>query len=268
MDIRLDGRTAIVTGGSAGIGKAIAQSFIQSGANVVIAARRQPNLEQAVSDIVSACATIPDCQSKIKAISADISVAEECAKVVAFAQEEFGGIDILVNNAGTSQRGDFLDISDALWQEDLDLKLFAAIRLSRLVIPGMRTRQWDRIINVLNLGAKAPAGGSAPTAISRAAGMALMKVLASENAAYNVLVNGLLVGRIESEQWERRHAADARQLSLEDWYAEAAEQLGISMGRFGTAQEFANIATFLASDAGSYINGTAINVDGGLCPVV
>ena len=268
MDIRLDGKTAIVTGGSAGIGKAIAQSFIQSGANVVIAARRQPNLEQAVSDIVSACATISDCQSKIKAISADIRMAKECANVAAFAKEEFGGIDILVNNAGTSQRGDFLDISDALWQEDLDLKLFAAIRLSRLVIPGMRARQWGRIINVLNLGAKAPAGGSAPTAISRAAGMALMKVLASENAAYNVLVNGLLVGRIESEQWERRHAADARQLSLEDWYAEAAEQLGISMGRFGTAQEFANIATFLASDAGSYINGTAINVDGGLCPVV
>ena len=268
MDIRLDGRTAIVTGGSAGIGKAIAQSFIQSGANVVIAARRQPNLEQAVSDIVSACATIPDCQSKIRTISADVRLAEECAKLAAFAQEEFGGIDILVNNAGTSQRGDFLDISDALWQEDLDLKLFAAIRLSRLVIPGMRARQWGRIINVLNLGAKAPAGGSAPTAISRAAGMALMKVLASENAAYNVLVNGLLVGRIESEQWERRHAADARQLSLEDWYAEAAEQLGISIGRFGTAQEFANIATFLASDAGSYINGTAINVDGGLCSVV
>ena len=98
--------------------------------------------------------------------------------------------------------------------------------------------------------------------------MALMKVLANENAAYNVLVNGLLVGRIESEQWERRHAADLRNLSLEDWYAEAADQLGISMGRFGTAEEFANIATFLASDAGSYINGTAINVDGGLSPVV
>ena len=74
---------------------------------------------------------------------------------------------------------------------------------------------------------------------------------------YNVLVNGLLVGRIESEQWERRHAKDPRNLSLEDWYAEAANRLGISMGRFGTAEEFANIATFLASDAGSYINGTA-----------
>ena len=110
--------------------------------------------------------------------------------------------------------------------------------------------------------------GSAPTAISRAAGMALMKVLADENAAYNVLVNGLLVGRIQSEQWEQRHAADPRNLTLEDWYVEAANQLGIRIGRFGTAEEFANIATFLASDAGSYINGAAINVDGGLSPVV
>ena len=268
MDIRLDGRTAIITGGSAGIGKAIAQKFVLSGANVVIAARRQGNLKKSVTDIVAACESVPDCRSKIKAISADICSANECAKIVASTQATFGGVDILINNAGTSHRGDFLEVSDERWQEDLDLKLFAAIRLSRLVIPEMRSRKWGRIINVLNLGAKAPTGGSAPTAISRAAGMALMKVLANENAAYNVLVNGLLVGRIESEQWERRHAADPRDLSLEDWYSEAANQLGISMGRFGTADEVANIATFLASDAASYINGTAINVDGGLSPVV
>ena len=268
MDINLDGRTAIITGGSAGIGKAIAQKFVLLGANVVIAARRLGKLEQSVTDIMAACETAQDRPSSIKAISADIRSAQECAKIVSFTQAEFGNIDILINNAGTSQKGDFLELSDELWQEDLDLKLFAAIRLSRLVIPEMRVRKWGRIINVLNLGAKAPMGGSAPTAISRAAGMALMKVLANENAAYNVLVNGLLVGRIESEQWERRHAEDPRNLSLKDWYAEAANLLGISMGRFGTAEEFANLAAFLASDAGSYINGTAINVDGGLSPVV
>ena len=134
MDIRMDKKTAIITGGSAGIGKAIAQNFILSGANVVIAARRQPNLEKAVSDIVAASKTVPDCQTKIKAISADIRSADECAKLVAFAHSEYGGIDILINNAGTSQRGDFLEVSDELWQDDLDLKLFAAIRLSRLVI--------------------------------------------------------------------------------------------------------------------------------------
>ena len=112
MDIRLDGKTAIITGGSAGIGKAIAQNFILSGANVVIAARRQLNLDQAVSEIVSACETIPDCRSKIKAISADIRLAEECKKIVNFTQLEFGGTDILINNAGTSQRGSFLEVTD------------------------------------------------------------------------------------------------------------------------------------------------------------
>ena len=172
----------------------------------------------------------------------------------------------MVNNAGTSQRGDFLELSDEIWQDDLDLKLFSAVRLCRLVIPGMRSRKWGRIINVLNLGAKVPNGGGAPTAVSRAAGMALTKILANENAGFNILVNGLLVGRIRSDQWERRHAADTRGLSLEEWYEDAAKQLNID--RFGTAEEFANMATFLASDAGSYINGTAINVDGGSCPVM
>ena len=183
MDIKLDGRTAIITGGSAGIGKAIAQKFVLSGANVVIAARRLDKLEQSVNDIVKACEIASGCSSSIKAISADICSAEECAKIVAFTQAEFGNIDILINNAGTSQKGDFLELSDERWKEDLDLKLFAAIRLSRLVIPEMRAKKWGRIIKVLNLGAKAPTGGSAPTAgISRAAGMALTKVLAHENA--------------------------------------------------------------------------------------
>jgi 3-oxoacyl-[acyl-carrier protein] reductase len=267
MDARLDGRSAIITGGSAGIGKAIATNFITSGANVAIIARRQDILDAAKAEIETCAAKTPK-SGRVIAISADIRHAEECARAVAECEAAFEQVDILVNNAGTSQRGDFLEVSDELWQDDLDLKLFAAIRLSRRVIPGMRSRKWGRIINVLNLGAKAPNGGGAPTAVSRAAGMALMKVLANENAPYNILVNGLLVGRIRSDQWERRHAADTRGLSLEEWYDEEARKLGIGIGRFGTAEEFANMATFLASDAGSYINGTAINVDGGSCPVV
>ena len=96
--------------------------------------------------------------------------------------------------------------------------------------------------------------------------MALMKVLANEGAPHNVLVNGMLVGKIRSDQWERRHAADSRGLTLDEWYAEQGKDL--PMGRLGLPQEFANMACLLASDAGSYINGTAINVDGGLCKVV
>ncbi|MGY9062898.1 MAG: SDR family NAD(P)-dependent oxidoreductase [Rhodospirillales bacterium] len=260
MDVRMDGRNAIITGGSKGLGKAMAIEFSKSGASVAIVSRGQEALDAAKAKI----AEVSD--GKVITVTADIRQANECIRAVAEAETALGGIDILVNNAGTSQRGPFLEVSDELWQDDLDLKLFASIRLSRLVIPGMRERRWGRIINVLNVGAKMPGAEGAPTAVSRAAGMALMKVLANEGAPHNVLVNGMLVGKIRSDQWEQRHAKDPDGLSLEDWYTETGKEQ--PMGRLGLAQEFANMACFLASDAGSYINGAAINVDGGLCKVV
>lgn len=256
----MDGRTAIITGGSLGLGKAIATEFSRSGANVAIIARRQDILDQAKADIEKVSG------GNVVTVSADIRRADECQRAVADAEAAFGPTDVLVNNAGTSQRGPFLEVSDEMWQDDLDLKLLASIRLNRLVFGGMRDRRWGRIINVLNVGAKTPGAEGAPTAVSRAAGMALMKVLSNEGAADNVLVNALLVGKIRSDQWERRHAADPRGLTLEAWYAEAGEDL--PMGRLGRAEEFANMACFLASDAGSYVNGAAINVDGGLCKAV
>src|SRR5690606_13566456 len=115
-----------------------------------------------------------------------------------------GRIDVLVNNAGTSRRGAVMEITDEVWQQDLDLKLFAAIRLVRLVWPQMVERRWGRIINVLNIGAKAPRAASAPTSVSRAAGMALTKVLAGEGAPHNILVNALLAGTIATDQWVQR----------------------------------------------------------------
>ncbi len=260
MDLSMDGRNALITGGSLGIGRAIAKGFVGAGANVAIVARRQDVLDEAKADIETA----GDC--KVVAISADVATAKGCADAFAAAEEALGQIDVLVNNAGSSARAPFPDISDADWQADIDLKLFAAIRLCRLAFPRMKERQWGRIINVLNTGAKAPPAEGAPTAVTRAAGMALTKVLAGEGAASNVLVNSLHVGRIESDQWERRHAAEDQGRSLEAFYADMGK--GLPMGRVGTAEEFANAAVFLASDAGSYITGTAINVDGGLSPVV
>jgi NAD(P)-dependent dehydrogenase (short-subunit alcohol dehydrogenase family) len=127
----------------------------------------------------------------------------------------------------------------------------------------MKQQRWGRIINVLNIGAKAPRPASAPTSVTRAAGMALTKVLAGEGAAHGILVNAMLVGLIESDQWVRR--AQATGVPLRDVLANMGRD--IPLGRVGTAQEFANMACFLASDAASYITGTAINVDGGRSPV-
>lgn len=263
MQVRLDGRTALITGGSLGVGRAIASQFSEAGARVVIAARRADVLAEAAAAVAEAAGTAP------VTVAADVADAEDCKRLVREAEAAAGPIDILVNNAGSSKRAPFLTVDDETWQADLDLKLFAAIRLARLVIPGMKERRWGRIINVLNTGAKAPPAEGAPTAVTRAAGMALTKVLAGELAPHNVLVNALLVGRLKSDQWVRRHAAGAASgsnASIDDYYDEMGRT--IPLGRVGEAEEFAAVACLLASDRGGYVTGTAINVDGGLCPVV
>lgn len=260
MQMRMPGRNALITGGSKGIGLAIAQNFAGAGANVAIVARDPKGLDDARAEIATAANT------KIVTVAADVGTADGCRTAYETAAKSLGQIDVLVNNAGTSQRGPFLEVTDEIWQHDLDLKLFAAIRLCRQALPGMTARKWGRIINILNIGAKAPQGTSAPTSVSRAAGMALTKVLSAEGAPHNVLVNALLVGNIESHQWVKRHAGEGKGRSIGDFYAEMGKR--IPMGRVGTAEEFANMALFLASDAGSYITGTAINIDGGMSPVV
>jgi NAD(P)-dependent dehydrogenase (short-subunit alcohol dehydrogenase family) len=261
MNIGLAGRRALITGASEGLGLAMARRFAASGADVAMLARRADVLETAAAAVREAAPG-----RTIVALPCDVASAEALAAAWPKVEAALGGIDILVNNAGTSKRGPFRDITDAEWQADLDLKLFAAIRLARLAWPGMAQRGWGRIINVLNIGAKAPPAEGAPTAVSRAAGMALTKVLANEGAPKGILVNALLVGIIESAQWVRRHAAEKRNITWEQWCAEQGK--AVPLGRLGTAEEFANVACFLASDAAGYVTGTAINVDGGRSPVV
>ncbi|MEZ5843208.1 MAG: SDR family oxidoreductase [Hyphomicrobiaceae bacterium] len=259
MQLTMTGRNALITGGSLGIGRAIALRFLEAGAGVAIVARRREVLDEARMALASAGHA-----GQVVAVAADISSIEGCSRAFGEAERQLGQIDVVVNNAGKSATGKFLDITDEVWAEDIELKLMAAVRLARFAMPGMIARRWGRIINVLNTGSKAPPAGGAPTAVTRAAGLALTKVLAGEGAPHNVLVNALLVGRIESDQWVRRAAAEGK--SLDQYYTDMGRI--VPMGRVGTAQEFANAACFLASDAGSYVTGTAINVDGGLCPVV
>jgi len=260
MNIDLANRSAIVTGGSKGIGYAIATRFAASGADVMIAARGRDALDAAVKAVGAGA------KGRVAGVQGDVGVADDIRKIYDEAMRAFGKVDIVVNNAGTSRNGAFEDISDEVWRLDLDQKLFAAIRLTRLAWPQMKERRWGRVINVLNIGAKAPRGGSAPTTISRAAGLALTKVLAHEGAPHNVLVNALLVGQIVSDQWVRRHRAQSADISFEHYVGKAGA--AIPVGRLGTAEEFANVACFLASDAASFVTGTAINVDGGMSPVV
>ncbi|MCY3810886.1 MAG: SDR family oxidoreductase [Gammaproteobacteria bacterium] len=260
MDLDLAGKTALITGASLGLGRAMAEAFHGAGANVALLARREDILTQAAAEIGAATG------GKVGAYPCDVTDPNAIEAAVTQATGELGGIDILVNNAGQSQTGRFEDLTDEVWQYDLDLKLFAAIRLSRLVFPGMKARRWGRIVNILNTAAKAPPPGSAPTSVSRAAGMALTKVLAGEGAPHNVLVNALMIGSIKSDQIRRAYDRSDKSVGFEEFMANAGKSL--PMGRMGEAEECANVALFLVSGGASYLTGCAINMDGGVSRVV
>jgi NAD(P)-dependent dehydrogenase (short-subunit alcohol dehydrogenase family) len=260
MEVRLDGRTAIITGASKGLGLAMAKEFAASGANVAILARDPAGLAAAKE------AATPAGGARVETFPCDVSKPDDIIRTHAAVTAAFGQVDILVNNAGISRAMPSGQITDEIWQEDLDLKLFAAIRLVRLVWPGMQQRKWGRIISVLNLGAKAPAGNGAPTAVTRAAGMAFMKILSKEGAPHNILVNGLLVGLIDSDQHVRRHKASGTNDPYESFTAKMGAN--IPLGRIGKAEEFAAMACFLCSDLAGFTTGAAINMDGGASPVV
>ena len=261
MELRLDGRTALITGGSRGLGRAMAETFADAGASVAVVARDQAAIDETIEALDAAN---PD--GRHTGVSADIRDAAALTDAHAAAVAGSGPIDILINNAGTRKAGAFLDITDEEWAEDLDLKFFSAVRLCRMCLPHMRTQQWGRILNTLNSAAKAPGAFSCPTSVSRAAGLAMTKALASEVASDGVLVNGLNTGLLVSNQWETQWEREQKFDTFEDFVAATGKR--IPAGRMGEAQEFANLALFLASDAASYVTGTSINIDGGLSPVV
>jgi len=257
MDLELKGKVAIVTGGSQGIGKAAAFRLAAEGASVVIAARGRELLDQVAQEIRAA-------GGKVAAVQADVSRAEDCARLVAETVKAFGRLDILVNNAGTSATGEFESVTDALWQADFELKLFAAIRLARLAIPHMKQQGGGRIVNITNIGAKQPRAKSMPTTVTRAAGLAFTKALSKEFAPHQILVNTICIGLVRAGQHERK-AAQAG-IALEQFYADRGTE--VPLGRVGRAEEVANAIAFLASGAASYITGSSINLDGGASAVL
>jgi NAD(P)-dependent dehydrogenase (short-subunit alcohol dehydrogenase family) len=260
MDLGLTGKVAIVTGGSEGIGKAAAQRMAAEGARVVIVARRPDVLEDAAAEIKAAT------NGDVTPISADVSQLDQIERMFEKVIDAHGRVDILVNNAGTSAGGFFGDATDEAWQADLDLKLFGAIRCSRLAIPHMRTVGGGRIINVTNLGGKAPGANSVPTSVSRAAGIALTKAMSKDYARDNILVNTVCIGLIKSGQWQRRWREQSSEPTLDDYYAERGK--AVPLGRVGESEEAGDIIAFLASERASYITGVAINIDGGTSAVV
>ena len=259
FDLELTGKVAIVTGGSDGLGRAAARRLAAEGASVVICGRRADHLEAVAADLAAETARTG---GAVRAIAADVTDAAACAALVAGTLDAFGGLDILVNNAGTSAAASLMELDDEAWQGDFDLKVMAAIRLCRLAVPHMRARGGGAIVNASTGGGKAPGSARLPTSVSRAAGLNLTKALSAEFAGDNIRVNAVCIGLIESAQWDRR----AGNRPVEELYAEMAAK--IPMGRVGRAAEYGDLVAFLCSARAAYVTGTAINLDGGLCPVL
>ena len=256
MDLGLKGKVAIITGSTQGIGKATALRLADEGASVVICARGQDRLDATATEIRAR-------GGKVHTVSADVSKPEDCERIIAEAVKAFGGVDILVNNAGTSATGAFESVTDEKWQTDFDLKLFGAIRLIRQALPIMKTRGGGRVINVTNIGAKAPGARTMPTTVTRAAGQAMSKALSKEYAPHNILVNTVCIGLVRAGQHEERAAR--QNVDVETLYNDMAKS--VPLGRVGRAEEAANVIAFLASEAASFVTGSSINIDGGASAV-
>ena len=255
LDLGLTGKVAVVTGGSEGLGRATAMRLAQEGGHVVICARRKDVLERAAEAIRKQTGV------QVLAQVADVTRPADVEAVVSATLGAYGGVDILVNNAGTSSAGAFEKIDDATWEADIEVKLMAAVRFCRLVIPEMKKRGGGRIVNVTTVGGKVPAARALPTSVTRAAGINLTKSLANEYAADGILVNTVCLGLVRSAQLGRRAKGD-----LEAFYKETAKRVPI--GRIAEASEFADLVAFLVSARAGYITGASVNFDGGLSAVV
>ena len=255
-DLGLKDKVILITGGSDGLGYASAELLSSEEAHVVICGRRGVYLNEKAKIITEKTG------NEVIPIKADVSIAEDCKKLVEETIARFKKIDVLVNNAGALAAALFEDVTDKNWEDDINLKLMSTIRMCRLAIPYMKSNNGGVIINATIGGGKAPNAGSLPTTVTRAAGINLTKSLANQYAKDQIRVNTICIGLIKSAQWERRAGSG----SIEDFYNELSKK--VPMGMVGEEIDYANLVAFLSSKRSSYITGTAINLDGGLCPVV
>jgi hypothetical protein len=253
MELGLAGRRAIVTGGSKGIGFAIARELVAEGVSVAICSRNEAELRAADAELGGG----------VFHRVVDVTDAAAVDAFVAAAADALGGVDILVNNAGGAHPGNFEALTDADWQGDLDVKLFSQLRCFRAALPHLRLSDAARVININAVYAKYPDPTFFATSVIRAACVNLNKVLAQEFGAERILVNSVNIGFVDTPQWANIHARRAPDVPREDFLKDMASA-EVPLGRFGDVTEVSGLVAFLASGRASYITGAVIDVAGGM----
>jgi len=259
MDLGLAGKVAIVTGGSRGVGRAIAASLLREGVRVMISARNPQRLE------ATRAALAQETGGEVRAAAADLARDPDAKSLVDATLEAFGHLDILVNNAATVMPDDFLALTEERWAGVFEQKLNGYVRCLRHAIPPMQTRGWGRIINLSGLAARENGSKTVPVGVNNSAVLVLTKSLAWTLAPDNILVNAVVPYIINTDiqaETMRTFAALTGRPEAEIRKERVAE---LPLGRMGRPEEVADVVTFLASERTSFVTGAAWHVDGGGC---
>jgi 3-oxoacyl-[acyl-carrier protein] reductase len=265
MDLGLSGRSCAVTGASRGIGRETARLLAAEGARVLLIARN----EQRLADAAEECAAGG---GEAEAFVLDVTEPDAGERIVAAAEERFGGLDVLVNNAGTAQWRELDDVPDEDWQAAWEVNVMAPLRAMRAAIPPMVERGWGRVVNVASTAGKRPSAAMPEYSVAKSAELGLSRLFADRYAGQGVLVNAICPGPVKGELWMEPGGLldQSRELSGIESREEALDAAGSKrpIGRLAEIGEIASAIVFLCSDRASYVAGAAWSVDGGTVQVI